>query len=338
VRHPRGRYASPPWLDATGRVAEATARATCDRAAASSEQAALLRRALAELPGRGPGEGEFLPALDVPSAVMAAVRGRPDGAADIAAATLLMEAGIYLLDHVADAELGAEWNGVPPQLVHLAGTGLATTLPQIALAGLDAPAEMRLRLGCIALDGLVRIAAGQQLDIEDRCVPGPDLERVERAVAAKTGERRALYATLAATFAGAPAEAVATYSAALRAYGVARQLCSDLYDLLADAPSRDLATGTRTWPVAWQLSRLTEPGRSALLELLDAAKGGDDVAQREVRGALVRGGAIVRTMLEAERHCVRARAQLRSARPRQPGAGVLAAMIDAVSPARGGRS
>jgi hypothetical protein len=319
------------WLDETRRRARAAAHETCELAAASPRQARLLRRAVGACPADA-AEGDFVPAVDIPSAVVAAVRGGAGGAAELAGATLLMEAGIYLLDHLADAELGREWDGIHPALVHLTGTGLATTLPQLALAELDAPLELRLRLGRLTLYGLVRIAAGQQLDIEERSDPVPDLQRVEDNVAAKTGERRALYATLAATYAGAPRDTIASYSAALRAYGIARQLASDLYDVIGEESSRDLAAGARTWPVAWQLSRLAQSRRDSLVERLEAAKSGDPAAHRAVAAALLKGGAVARTLLEIERHCLRARAQLRDARPRPPGAEILQAMIDAVSP------
>jgi hypothetical protein len=141
--------------------------------------------------------------VHLPLFVYAGLRGTDAPAVDLAAALVLLNRGIHILDDLGDGDLPPHWAGYEPGEIWLAATGFVGVLPQLLLAELDAPAptivEMQRALG----RGLTRIAAGQQADLRLAGGETATAAQVEEAVIAKSGERRAMYARLAGLLAGA---------------------------------------------------------------------------------------------------------------------------------------
>jgi geranylgeranyl pyrophosphate synthase len=115
---------------------------------------------------------------------------------------------------------------------------------------------------------------------------------------------------------------VLAYAEVGRALGTSRQLQSDCYDLLAKRDSKDLASGTRTLPIAWYLHGMSE--------LLDRART-EPAAREEVRSHLIAAGAFRASGIVIELYCERARQALAKADPVEPAAGALRRRIDGAS-------
>ena len=180
----------------------------------------------------------------------------------------------------------------------------------------------------ILAQGLVRMSAGQQLDLELTGKRTATVAEVEAAVAGKTGERLATYCRLAAETAGATPAVRDLYGRVGREIGVARQLISDCHELTVDAECRDLAHGTRTLPIVAHMNRLTGNDRTRFLDLLDRAALPDREAETAVRRELYESGEIARTLFKARVHYGRARSIVERTDAREPGRTRLLRVID----------
>lgn len=298
------------------------------------EQRQLLERAAHELEHRRLGRRGFIPGVHLPLLVHAAATGRDEPALPVALATTLIETGTLLLDHIADGELGPSWADTSPGLVLLAATGFLCSLPQLALSLVDAPAELNARLHEQLARGFVAVGRGQQLDLLSRGATVPDLDRVRLAVDGKSGQRRAMYTRLVTELAGLPARRADAFCAFGHALGVVRQLESDCRDLFSGEHSRDLAAGTRTWPLTWWLVRRRQEGPDALdraTELLARART-DLSARDEVRGELSRSGVPARALFEIEIARRRALRALDDAEPLDPAGAALRTLVSPSQP------
>ncbi len=108
------------------------------------------------------------------------------------------------------------------------------------------------------------------------------------------------------------------------------QLGSDWGDLFVSPHSRDLASGTRTLPIALYLERLCEAERQAFLDLLDQAQRSPD-AQSAVRAQLEASRIAFRYAFIIESYCQRARRLFREAQLSLPAARDLNALISRLS-------
>ena len=201
--------------------------------------------------GRGaPADGRCSLAARLPLLIHLALAGDPAPPAyDLAAAITLLEAGIYALDHAIDREIEGALALFLPDVVLLGGLCLVSHVPyQVIAASQDGVTAFDLMR--MLADGLARVAAGQIQDVSLGLDGTAQPAETASAVAMKTGERRALYAALAARQAGAAMAQVEECAAFGRALGIARQLRSDLVDLFGPQPSRDLASQTLTLPLA----------------------------------------------------------------------------------------
>ncbi len=300
------------------------AEAFVARHAVDAAQRTLLERALRSLRARR-AEPLLTPSVHLPLLVFGAIAGDESPALPLAAATALLELGVDLLDHIADGELDPAWAEVPAALAQLAATGFLSAIPQLALAELDAPAETVALLQRSLAEGLFAIGAGQQRDLASTLGDAPALDEVERAAFGKTGERRALYARLAAQLAGAAPEVADGFARMGRRFGVALQWASDLADVASADGGRDLAAGTPTLPVVLWLG--LQDDREAARALLRTAR--CDAGAREELRAVVASGAVMRGCLlkiAAERE--QARRALDGLPCREPFARRLAQWLD----------
>jgi geranylgeranyl pyrophosphate synthase len=270
--------------------------------------------------------GGRIMALQLPLHVYAAIRGDDKPAVQLAAALLLLETGIYTLDHIMDDELGALLEKWPMSSILLAATSFLSYLPQRVLLDLDADNTTLIELQGMLADGLALMSEGQLADITTKDASEPSPEEIEKAVCGKTGERRALYAAMAARYAGATPAQIGNYAGYARSLGIARQLSSDLLDLFGNKASRDLASGVRTLPLALYLAREQGERKQAMLSLLNKARHIPDL-QREICERLRESGDLRLVLMRREVHCQRALRLLNEAEPLAPLKEKLAAAV-----------
>ena len=272
----------------------------------------------------------FLPFIDIPLLVYAALRGNEEDAVPLAAATTLLYLGIDTLDDLADGDRPETWNGYGLSEINLAATTLLSTLPQLILSELPVSPAIRLSLLKHLATGLLAMSAGQQADIAHTGKSGVSAEAVEKSVMEKSGEELALFAAMAALLAEAPPDLVEKYSAFGRSAGTAGQLASDCHDLFQAEVSRDLRQETRTLPIALYLEKKPEADRAVLLELLQKKNAGNGTLQR-IRDLFHESGLLRITSFIVELHCQRATTALDLAGPLEPARSELFEAINHIS-------
>ena len=305
------------------------AEGLASRLAVDDDQSALIAAALQGL--RADAAEPFAGALHFPLCVYAGLRGAYEPAVDLAAVLVLLNLGIHLLDDLGDGDLTPHLARHRPYEIVLVATAFAGVLPQLLLTQLDATAETIVRLKRTLGEGLLRVAAGQQADLRLCGSPSATVEEVEAAVAAKSGQRRVMYARLGGQLAGATDEAIAPYEQLGLAMGVVAQLLSDCADLFGPASdSTDLANGTRTLPIVLRLNQLTGQERADFLERLTRARL-DPAVRNAVRQELRAAGVPLVMAFRVEVYRQRAARWLEAARPCEPGRSMLAAMLAALA-------
>lgn len=284
-------------------------------------------RELARAHGASPDDADC---VYVPRWVYAAVRGDCASPEPLTAATFILWLSVDLLDALMDGDPLPGWRGHAPTEISLAAMTLGSAMAPLALTLLDAPPEIIAAMQQTLFQGLLRMSAGQLRDVRMAGHAEPAIAEVEAAVMGKSGEALAMLAALAAQFAGADVEQVAAFAEMGRALGTARQLQSDCQDVLAGEHSKDLASGTRTLPIAWRLEGLAEDERSRFLALLDEART-EQAARDAVCATLAETGAFAGSAFVIEVYCDRARQALARAGPRGPAIAALQRRIDGSS-------
>ncbi|MFK3968994.1 polyprenyl synthetase family protein [Ensifer adhaerens] len=188
--------------------------------------------------------------MTLPSLVCEALRGEVT-ATDVTliSAMTLMETGIYLLDHVLDDEVSQELQALSHGALLLGASSLISHLPVQVLAR-QIGGDISLVLIDMLADAQAKIAAGEVDDICLTLAGEVESNVILDAVTKKTGERRALYAAMAACGAGGDRDLIDAFAAFGRSIGISRQLRSDLMDIIGADPSRDLSAGIQTFPIA----------------------------------------------------------------------------------------
>lgn len=299
------------WLHEHAGHAKHEAFAAIERFASTPSQTSLLRTILSSMLGRG----VCRMAMQLPLLVYSGIRGIPDsGAHQLAAALTLLEAGIYTLDHIVDMEIDGPLLELPQGAVLLGAICLISHLPSQIILALPCEAEVTADLARLLADGLAKIGAGQLEDIATASLQAPASTVIEQAVSLKTGERRALFTTMAAVLAGGKPAQIEAYAEFGRALGIARQLRSDLMDLFGPTPSRDLASRVLTLPLALYLEGGDET-RAAEMERLLTDSGGQQAIQRQICGRLRESGVMREVVRRIERQCWLALDRIERAQP-----------------------
>ncbi|MGO9059535.1 MAG: hypothetical protein ACLQU2_19455 [Candidatus Binataceae bacterium] len=270
------------------------------------------------------------PLILLPQLVYGAITGNFRPARPLCVATTFLFTGIDILDDIADGDLPAHWSGHAPSQIQLAATTLISALPQLAISRLNASPESRAAMHRTLAAGLLRMAAGQAADLANAGGASPDPDLIEASVVQKSGEEGAMFAALAAQLAGATHHLVELYAGFARAFVTAGQLSSDCYDLFTATLSKDLANGSRTLPIALGLGKCAAGPCEELLALLAAARTDPD-ARQGVRERLIAAGAVRMCGFVIEVYCSRARSFLVQAKPTDPAAAELRALISHLS-------
>lgn len=264
---------------------------------------------------------EALECVRVPRMVYACVQGDAAPVAPLTVALTLLYVGMRVWDDVMDGEIAENWRGHRPEEIALAAASLIGGLAPLALSDIDAPPPTIVAMQRILAQGFIATAGGQQDDIALTGASSVTADAVVASVAGKSGGPVALCAALAAQLAGASDEIVAGYTEMGRALGTAWQLRSDWYDLFGAERSTDLASSTRTLPIALHLETLVGSARGDFLTLLDRARV-EQAAAAAVRATLTAAGVPRSCAVIIDVHCRRALAALDRAKPIDP-AGVL---------------
>jgi geranylgeranyl pyrophosphate synthase len=328
--NPVERYQVLWFAEDTAAVSDRT-RAALDRFSFDDFQRELFGELLNEAPTLFSAEaGHCVMPIHLPLCVFQAVGRDKREALALAVVLVLLETGIYVLDHLMDDELNEALARRPKAAVLTAATCFISYLPQMALAEIDCDEPCRARLSAALCHGLAQMGYGQLLDVSFKLEQLPTPEQVEQCVIGKTGARRALYARMAATLAGASPAEVERYAAFGEALGVARQVHSDLVDIFCAATSRDIESGTCTLPLALYFAAADAAERASMLQLINAAHN-DPTALTTLRTRLRTSGALRKTLVRKETFCARALHHLQVASPTAEGAAMLVASVNEIS-------
>jgi len=282
--------------------------------------------------GESRAEDAMIPSIDFPFAICAAARAQDlDSVTALAGACSLVFLGLDILDDVADGDRPAHWGDCSTAEINLAGATVLSTLPSLAIARLDIPAELRAAMLQTLSLGLLRMSAGQYADLAMTDTLIVDLERVEASVIGKSGEQVATYCTLAAQLVGSSPAQIADYTEMGRHFGTAGQLLSDCNELLCDPEMRDLAHGARTLPVALYLTRLDDAQRQMFLALLDRARH-DKSARLEARDRIRATATVRRVVVKAELYRQSARRAAARACPEESRRRLLDRLLGGLAP------
>lgn len=306
--------------------------ATLDKLAVDARQRTLFELVRPIAHGRTNAPG-FCPAIDLPLLSYACCGHVMEDAHALAVGTTILELAMDLLDRVWDGETEQTWPGLDPRTLEVTGCLLLGGVAPLVFARLPTSPARRLMLQRAVAAQTLRIGAGEFLDLETFGRSDVTLDEVRAATLGKTGERRALYAMAGAILGGGSTEVVRAYGEMALHYGYARQIASDLWDLFSAPKSRDVASGSRTWPIVWALATTSDGEHAQLLEQLAAARR-DPAATDALRATLRAHGADVRAALEIELARQRSKQAFLRARPKAPAAATLEAMIDALATPR----
>ena len=295
------------------------------REASTAEQAALLETTFASFSDELAEQPSCWPAIHLPLLVYHALRGDDAPALPVAVATTCLFAGFDVLDDLADGDAPAAWQAYRPAELQLAALTLLCALPTLALRAGGVPAPARAALLDTIAGGGLRIAAGQQQDLRLMGSAAPAAASAEAALA-RGGEELGLFAGLAAQHAGATSAAVEAWTEFGRGLGALWQLRADWDDLFGPAPSKDLANGARTLPIALALRHLRGEAHADLLTLLARARE-DPTARPAVRAMIARSGATWHVAWLGQVYGQRARRALGAAAPSGPAVAILEQLI-----------
>jgi geranylgeranyl diphosphate synthase type I len=273
-----------------------------------------------------PGQPPVL-AMELPLLVRGAIDGRPEAAVPIAVAATCLFLAFDLLDDLQDGDERPWWPPYSKGELLLAAAALPPTLPLQTLLGAATDDAAGASLVSATASGLAAIAEGQARDLAGARLAETTPEEAERAVAGKSGAQMALYARLAALHAGcgtAEAERFAAFAHALVSAG---QIGSDLADLFDADWSRDLASGARTLPIAFALSRLHGAERQRFEARLGEARS-DRKAQDECVRRIRATGAVPYALLRIGVYRHRARLALADMKLREPWLSRLLGLLD----------
>lgn len=226
-----------------------------------------------------------------------------EDALDAAAAVELLHNYSLVHDDIEDGDLlrrgrATLWNryGVP-QALNCGDAMCALTFLTLLRASERHSSDTVMRLTHVLHDAHRVMCEGQSLDLAFEREAHVDLERYHHMIACKTAALFDASCALGALCARAGDEAVRTYAAVGRAYGMAFQIRDDVLGIWATAAQtgkvaqNDLARRKWTFPVAWAISQPPSPARTVVVDAYAAVEPLDPEAVTRVMDALESLGA-----------------------------------------------
>lgn len=268
----------------------------------------------------------WMPFINLPFDITEATGGEPALAVALSAACAFVFSGLDVIDDIADGDCQPQWEGVPAAQQTLVGISAMVSYSQLLILNMPLPQPTLLAMLSRLAQRMLQAGVGQQLDLSLVGAEQPDPEVVVASVSGKTGEQLALYCEWAALAAGSSTDIVAAWGDYGRSLGIAAQLKSDMSELCHDEWCRDLASGNRTLPIAYQLQK-KGAAHSGFVELLAQART-DLRAQHEVRRLLIESGAMRKSALVAQLYVERGRGALQRTGVREPWLSRLVALLD----------
>jgi hypothetical protein len=138
------------------------------------------------------------PYIHLAPLVYAGLWGVDAGPLALAATTALFFAGVSLLDDLAGGDLPACLASYRPAKITLTAATLLCSLPQLAIAELEAPSPVLAAMHRTLAAGPLAMSAGQGYDLALAGTAGPEPEAADASAASKSGEQLALFAVLGA--------------------------------------------------------------------------------------------------------------------------------------------
>lgn len=268
--------------------------------------------------------------IHIPVFIHAAIRGGVLPAHPPAVAATLLFLGIDIMDDLADGDDRPFWAGYNREEINLAAMLLLCSLPQLLIDDFKISLKNKNAMHRTLAESFLKMAHGQQRDLaftKSTCVT---VDEVEKSVIGKSGGEMALFAALAAHYAGAPKKKAGLYAEFGRHLGTAIQFSTDCHDLFEADLSRDLMHGTRTLPIVFHLERKNGGERENFLRMLSEAE--RDAKSREtLRNKFRADGDLHRSAFVIELYCRRALKALNKARPLEPAKAALKQFINHIS-------
>jgi geranylgeranyl pyrophosphate synthase len=326
---------SPEWQARLNQQVYCWVEDAIERYAQSADQRTALMRLIVNVQPRTERRPTVASLQTLPLLIYGGLRGDIEPAVPVAGALTLLGLGLDLLDDLIDRDRAmAEWGGLSDAELQLFAVGLISTLPQIILSDLDAPAATIVALHRTLARGLLRGGVGQHYDLVLLGRSDISTAEVRDCAIAKITPLAALQTALPALLADAPTVVVERCAALGESMGMARSIVSEYDDLFIAQHSRDLGIGAYTWPIAHFLNSLDGQERDAFIALLRDARA-DAAAQREVRQCLMAAGIVRWMLFDALVYCQRARSLVSDLGLREPAHSALNAYIDGIVPLPG---
>ncbi len=272
-------------------------------------------------------------AVHVPLLVHASIAGDEEPALPLAAACVAFYLGLDLQDSILDDELSGLWRDRGAGGAELVAASLYGALPQLSLDRLRERGVPPGRLWTLTrqfADALLAVTAGQHEDLLGSDLRDVSLEDCRAVNEARSGAAYALLARAGATLATEDSRRIEAYAAFGLCYGSARQLINDVHGIWAEAASRDILNGRRTFPIAHAMTVLDGDRRERLLELLARARESAE-HHDEVRETLSAAGSARYADSIVWFYREQARKHLAAASPGGPAGRELRALLDGVS-------
>lgn len=272
----------------------------------------------------------YLPFIHIPMFIYGAIRDELSSAYPLAVTTTLLFLGIDIIDDLADGDDRKFWDGYSRDEINLAAMLLLCSLPQLSISRFNISPKSKNGLHQTLAESFLLMGSGQQFDLGFTKSSHVTVDEVEKSVIAKTGEELALFASLAANYAGATKKQVKHYTEFARHLGTAIQFSTDCYDLFEASYSRDLTHGTRTLPIVFHLERKKSGEREVFIrELAEAER--DVNCHENLRMQLRASGDLHRVAFVIELYCRRALNALDKAHPKELAKIKLLNFVDFVS-------
>ena len=248
-----------------------------------------------------------LAAAHVPLLVAHGLSGRPSAGVTVAAAATAIYIGADSLDDLLDGDTPKYWSTPPQPAEILATATLLAAAAQLQIArvpGAERAVALQDELGTT----LMAMSAGQMEDVAG-LETEPTIDAARATAANKSGSMLAGFAALGAIAAGADADDVGRVRRYGNALAIARQITSDVSELLVSPTGPDLRNGVPTVPMAYHLAVLPEHRRTEFRDRLGLAGQRPDAAE-DIAQEMLAGRGIQAALVDAELCCASAMGSL----------------------------
>ena len=302
------------------------ARGLLSSHSASDRQKILLMRFLVGLEEQS--RESYLPFVNYPLDIYAAITGKENAAIKIAVASLFLFLAADIIDDVADGDFAKHWGeDVSSSEGILASVVFASSLAPLALDDMGIETKRSCLIKTTLSKCIISMAAGQQGDLQSsKSIHCTSAEQVIKNVQGKSGAEIAGFFLMAAQLAGADEYLASEYHSIGRLVGTAGQIMSDCHELYNVSEGQDLINGTVTLPLALHFQTLMEEKKDDFIYLIKLAQH-DESARIKVRNLVTESGSLSQAYSFVKECKAEALERLESLAPLEPAATELRSLI-----------